>query len=587
MHKILASRDASLPARIASVYDYSYRPGFVCQLVSSQLDVDRCDYLLRDSLMTGAKYGMYDLEWILRHLQLDADGQRVYVGNKGLYAVEEYLQARYYMFRQVYFHRSLRAAEAVLLSTLRRAVELLEEGKLGFHIEGSVLERVLRREPLDVVQYLELDDHDLIFHIKQWRRDSDPVLADLSRRFVDRDLFKTIDVDFAGDREQELVVAAREAVAAAGFDPTYYFVHDSASDIPYYGYYAPDADDPRMNIYVETGGSGPRDTGDQRDLASRSRDARLPDSSALLPERGDASGLRHRARHRLDLMFGGLVRAAIACVLAIHSVGTGSPSQAQTAAVLDVGDAATRSALADAVGRAGFRIVDIARVDAACRGAGYSGSVNLTLDEAHRLALAVGADVLVLGVASIVERAGSAGRPRFVDAFLGAFLVDGASGRLLSYVGLRGEGPDGDAARARLVGRVGDGISAWATLAAEAEASRLDGTNALPWSPSAIDVGVDTGGDGSVSPPRFFQKPAPRFTDDADRAHAVATVDLLVQFNADGTYGPIEVRRWAGFGLDAEAIDAVRARKFWPARRGNEPVTTRALLRYNFRFRDR
>ena len=79
------------------------------------------DYLLRDSLMTGAKYGIYDLEWIINALAIDEAADRIYVQARGLYAVEEYLQARYYMFRQVYFHRTLRSAEAVLRSIMRRA----------------------------------------------------------------------------------------------------------------------------------------------------------------------------------------------------------------------------------------------------------------------------------------------------------------------------------------------------------------------------------------------------------------------------------------------------------------------------------
>ena len=87
--------------------------------------------LLRDSLMTGAKYGIYDLEWVLHALKIDEHSDRVYVESKGLYAVEEYLQARYYMFRQVYFHRTLRSAEAVLVSTLRRARHLIERNELS------------------------------------------------------------------------------------------------------------------------------------------------------------------------------------------------------------------------------------------------------------------------------------------------------------------------------------------------------------------------------------------------------------------------------------------------------------------------
>ena len=89
------------------------------------------DYLLRDSLMTGAKYGIYDLEWIINALAIDEEHDRIYVAARGLYAVEEYLQARYYMFRQVYFHRTLRSAEAVLRAILRRALEASRNRRAG------------------------------------------------------------------------------------------------------------------------------------------------------------------------------------------------------------------------------------------------------------------------------------------------------------------------------------------------------------------------------------------------------------------------------------------------------------------------
>lgn len=254
VHQLLAEHDPALPHLIASVYSYTYRPEFICQLVSSQLDVDRCDYLLRDSLMTGAKYGYYDLEWILANLRVDPDGQRVFVQHEGLFAVEEYLQARYYMFRQVYFHRALRSAESILISIVRRAVEIHATGDLRFVLPGSVFERVLRREELDVPEYLRFDDHDMMFHIKQWISEPDPILSDLCRRFYDRRLFKAVDLDFAGEAELELVERVRRVVEDAGFDPAYYFVLDSASDIPYYGYYAPETSAAKANIYVETRG---------------------------------------------------------------------------------------------------------------------------------------------------------------------------------------------------------------------------------------------------------------------------------------------------------------------------------------------
>lgn len=251
VHRVLAAHDPELPRRIVDVLAHRYSPPFVSQLVSSQLDCDRFDYLLRDSLMTGAKYGIYDLEWILNALEIDAAEERIYVSHKGLYAVEEYLQARYYMFRQVYFHRTLRAAEAVLLSILKRAVQLRQRDALDFYIAGSALEKLLLGEALSTAEYLDLDDYDLMFHIKQWRRSSDKVLADLSRRFLARRLFKTVDVEVKGAEQEALVRKVREMLAARGWDAEYYLIIDSASDLPYYGYYRPEEAEPKARIYVE------------------------------------------------------------------------------------------------------------------------------------------------------------------------------------------------------------------------------------------------------------------------------------------------------------------------------------------------
>ncbi|MDQ3584463.1 MAG: HD domain-containing protein, partial [Acidobacteriota bacterium] len=107
INSVLRAYSPGLPRRVADIIEGKSQPAFLSHLVSSQLDVDRMDYLLRDSLMTGAKYGIYDLEWIINALAIDEEHDRIYVTARGLYAVEEYLQARYYMFRQVYFHRTL------------------------------------------------------------------------------------------------------------------------------------------------------------------------------------------------------------------------------------------------------------------------------------------------------------------------------------------------------------------------------------------------------------------------------------------------------------------------------------------------
>lgn len=256
--QVLGSYSPELPGRVASIVEGTFRPAALAQLVSSQLDVDRMDYLLRDSLMTGAKYGLYDLEWIVNALQIDEDGDRIYVAARGVFAVEEYLQARYYMFRQVYFHRTLRSAEAVLRSALRRALELLQAGETIWYAPGTAFEKVLRGTPLTLMEHLEIDDSDVIFHLKQWQRAGDPVLSDLSLRFVGRRLFKAIDLDMPQSERAEFISEARELVARAGYQPDYYFIEDHAGDVPYYNYYTAEGVEPKARIYVEDGYAQPR-----------------------------------------------------------------------------------------------------------------------------------------------------------------------------------------------------------------------------------------------------------------------------------------------------------------------------------------
>jgi HD superfamily phosphohydrolase len=215
------------------------------------------DYLLRDSLMTGAKYGIYDLEWIINALAIDEEGDRIYVAARGLYAVEEYLQARYYMFRQVYFHRSLRSAEAVLRSVLRRALRLLEAGQSVWHAPETAFEKVLRKQKLTINEHLEIDDSDVLFHIKQWQRAADPILKDLSERFTRRRLFKAVDLDMDPAERADFLTAARNCISKAGFDPDYYFIEDRASDVPYYNFYTIAGAEPKSHIYVEDGYAHP------------------------------------------------------------------------------------------------------------------------------------------------------------------------------------------------------------------------------------------------------------------------------------------------------------------------------------------
>jgi uncharacterized protein len=256
--RVLREFSPELPETVADVIRGRFRPTALAQLVSSQLDVDRMDYLLRDSLMTGAKYGIFDLEWIIKSLEIDEAQDRLYVSAEGIHAVEDYLQARYYMFRQVYFHRSLRSAEVVLRSLLRRALKLFAAGREVWFAPGTPFEKILRGEKLSLAEHLQMDDSDVMFHIKQWRRADDAILADLSSRFLNRRLFKAFDLDMPDETERETFLeTARRLVADAGFDPEYYFAEDKTGDIPYY-FYTKTTSEPKNLIYVEDGYARPQ-----------------------------------------------------------------------------------------------------------------------------------------------------------------------------------------------------------------------------------------------------------------------------------------------------------------------------------------
>lgn len=245
----------SLANDVAAIVRGDYKTRALAQLVSSQLDVDRMDYLLRDSLMTGAKYGVYDLEWIIKSIEIDETNDHLYISAPGIYAVEDYLQARYYMYRQVYFHRTLRSAEAVLRVLLRRALDLFRGGGAVWHAAGTPMKMLLAGEKLDLGAHLSLDDNDILFSIKQWQNSDDAILADLARRFLNRRLFKAFDLDMPEYERQVFVDDARAVVENGGFDPAYYFVEDAAGTAPY-SFYSADADAKDL-IFVEEGFSRP------------------------------------------------------------------------------------------------------------------------------------------------------------------------------------------------------------------------------------------------------------------------------------------------------------------------------------------
>jgi len=235
---ILAERNAAWPVRIASLISGTWegRP-FLKELIASQLDVDRMDYLLRDSRMCGVTYGQFDLERLIQTLTV-VDGH-VVLTDKGITSAEEFLLARYFMYWNVYFHKATRSSETLLELAVRRAVALVQGGaKADLGFLPPALEPVLSGEPLSLAQYVALDETDVLYAVKRWTEAPDPVLADLSRRFLHRRLLAGIRLEepLSAPREE----AVREALRAAGFEPDYYYRIDRAASVAYQYYVRPD-----------------------------------------------------------------------------------------------------------------------------------------------------------------------------------------------------------------------------------------------------------------------------------------------------------------------------------------------------------
>lgn len=247
------SEDSQLADKIVNVLKKNFSPKYVSHMVSSQLDCDRFDYLLRDSYMTGTKYGLFALQRILRSMEIDESNERMIVaGEKGQVAVEDYLFARFSMYAQVYYHRKNLAARTLLAKIIRRARYIMSNRNEPINFMDEPTRKWLSGEELEVKDYLHLDDVQLTYHIKMWLRDKDPILSDLASRFLNRKLFKAIRITTLEKRlSRDIEGEARRLTRDAGLDPDYYVGIESTGFRPY-DYYRPEADNPQTNIMIRT-----------------------------------------------------------------------------------------------------------------------------------------------------------------------------------------------------------------------------------------------------------------------------------------------------------------------------------------------
>lgn len=178
------------------IFQNKYHKHFLHQLVSSQLDMDRLDYLIRDSFFTGVVEGAVGAARIIKMLNVHDD--HLVVESKGIYSIEKFLIARRMMYWQVYYHKTSVAAEQLLLNLLRRAKELADEGKslfaspaFAYFLYNRVDKAKFETDPMALQSYAALDDNDILCALKAWAAHPDKVLSLLSRSLLNRRLFQT------------------------------------------------------------------------------------------------------------------------------------------------------------------------------------------------------------------------------------------------------------------------------------------------------------------------------------------------------------------------------------------------------------
>lgn len=191
MEKLNTEFNSSLTLAI-KIFKGEYHRPFMCELISGQLDMDRADYLKRDSFYTGVAEGNINSERLITMLNVVED--KLVIEEKGIYSVEKFINARRFMYWQVYLHKTGIAAEQLLIRALQRAKELNKIEKIKtsrafqYFLDNEICLENFNDETLEI--FSGLDDYDVISALKEWQHHSDFVLSHLSEMILNRNLLK-------------------------------------------------------------------------------------------------------------------------------------------------------------------------------------------------------------------------------------------------------------------------------------------------------------------------------------------------------------------------------------------------------------
>ncbi len=192
------------------------------KLLSSELDIDRLDYILRDSYFTGVASGVYDFERLRYSLIYDSEYKRLTVRERDYLTVEGFFISRYHMYRMVYNHKTTISAETVLKNAFVRAFDLFKSGKLRNESLLPVIKDTFSNDFYpDVKTYIKLTDPVIMTQIYLWTKVKDSILKELSMRLLKRELFKPIILKRNLSSEEEIKV--KNIIEKYGYDPEYYY----------------------------------------------------------------------------------------------------------------------------------------------------------------------------------------------------------------------------------------------------------------------------------------------------------------------------------------------------------------------------
>lgn len=226
LREILESCSKGLSHDVADVIRHQSKNPLLPQLVSAQLDADRMDYLLRDAYFTGTAYGEFDLERVLRVLRV-AD-ERIVIKESGIYAIENYIMARYHMYWQVYYHPTARSYENMLHGLFVRLQQLALQKRLPPTIPQ--FHTLAAGKKLSLQDYFMLDENACVYAFSLLEQADDPIVSDLAMRLRDRRLFAFAEASKANVRTM------RNRLRKAGLDPKYYMCRDDVRQSPYVPY---------------------------------------------------------------------------------------------------------------------------------------------------------------------------------------------------------------------------------------------------------------------------------------------------------------------------------------------------------------